>query len=291
MVNLFSIDTDRTGISIGKFLIKFSTIENIINEFIKIVIILFLMYLAIKIGNKIIDKFVKNQIKSKAMFSINDQKAKTIGGVLKSALKYMTYFVGAALIFSDIFKGVSVALVSVGGFAVGFGAQSLVKDVINGFFILFEDQYGVGDYVTIGNFSGIVETMGLRTTIIKDLNGDVHLIPNGSIVEVTNHSKGNIRFIVDIEISYKEDIDKAINIISKECKIFEKENEDIAEPIEVWGVSSLNAYSVTIRVAGRSKPLSQWKMERELRKKLKKAIDREGIEIPYPKTEVINKSE
>lgn len=290
-MNLFSINTDKTGISIGKFLIKFSTIENIINECIKIVIILFLMYLVIKVGNKIIDKFVKNQEESNKKFSMDDQKAKTIGGVLKSILKYMTYFIGAALIFSDVFKGVSVALASVGGFALGFGAQSLVKDVINGFFILFEDQYGVGDYITIGKFSGIVETIGIRTTVIKDLNGDVHLIPNGSIVEVTNHSKCNIRFIVDIEISYKEDIDKAINIISKECKIFEKQNEDIVEPIEVWGVTSLNAYSITIRVAGRSKPLSQWKMERELRKRLKEAIDREGIEIPYPKTEVINKNE
>jgi len=290
-MNLFSINTDKTGISIGKFLIKFSTIENIINECIKIVIILFLMYLVIKVGNKIIDKFVKNQEESNKKFSMDDQKAKTIGGVLKSILKYMTYFIGAALIFSDMFKGVSVALASVGGFALGFGAQSLVKDVINGFFILFEDQYGVGDYITIGKFSGIVETIGIRTTVIKDLNGDVHLIPNGSIVEVTNHSKCNIRFIVDIEISYKEDIDKAINIISKECKIFEKQNEDIVEPIEVWGVTSLNAYSITIRVAGRSKPLSQWKMERELRKRLKEAIDREGIEIPYPKTEVINKNE
>lgn len=290
-MNLFSINTDKTGISIGKFLIKFSTIENIINECIKIIIILFLMYLVIKLGNKIIDKFVKNQEESNKKFSMDDQKAKTIGGVLKSVLKYMTYFIGAALIFSDMFKGVSVALASVGGFALGFGAQSLVKDVINGFFILFEDQYGVGDYITIGKFSGIVETIGIRTTVIKDLNGDVHLIPNGSIVEVTNHSKSNIRFLVDIEISYKEDINKAINIISKECKVFEKENEDIVEPIEVWGVTSLNAYSITIRVAGKSKPLSQWKMERELRKRLKEAIDKAGIEIPYPKTEIINKNE
>lgn len=188
-----------------------------------------------------------------------------------------------------MFKGVSVALASVGGFAVGFGAQSLVKDVINGFFILFEDQYGVGDYVTIGKFSGIVETMGLRTTIIKDLNGDVHLIPNGSVTEVTNHSKGNIRFLVDVEIAYEEDINRAIDVITNECKIFEKENKDIKEPIEVWGVTSLNAYGITIRVAGRSKPLSQWKMERDLRKKLKEAIDKAGIEIPYPKTEIINK--
>ena len=259
-MDLFSINSDKAGISIGKFLLKFSTIENLVNEIIKIVIILFLMYLAIKLGNKIIDKFVQKQIKSNAKFSMDDQKAKTIGGVLKSVLKYMTYFIGAALIFSDMFSGVSVALASVGGFAVGFGAQSLVKDIINGFFILFEDQYGVGDYVTIGTFSGIVETIGIRTTVIKDLNGDVHLIPNGSIIEVTNHSKGNIRFLVDIEIAYEEDIDKTIAIITKECELFGKEHEeDIPEPIEVWGVTALNAYGVTIRVAGRTKPLSQWK--------------------------------
>ena len=278
------------SLDIGKGIsIDMSDIENIVNKGIRIVIIILLMYITIKIGNRLINKFVKKQIESNARFSMDNQKAKTIGEVLKSVLKYMTYFIGAALILSDAFNGISVAMASVGGFALGFGAQSLVKDIINGFFILFEDQYGVGDHVTIGTFSGIVETIGIRTTVIRDFSGDVHLIPNGTINQVTNHSRGNIRFIVDVDISYEEDIDNAINVITNVCNKYKNENENIVEPIEVLGVNSLNASSVTIRIIGKTKPLKQWEAERELRKRVKKVLDEEGIEIPYPKTQLVNK--
>ena len=287
---LFKVSLGDGSLDIGKGIsIDMSDIENIVNKGIRIVIIILLMYITIKIGNRLINKFVKKQIESNARFSMDNQKAKTIGEVLKSVLKYMTYFIGAALILSDAFNGISVAMASVGGFALGFGAQSLVKDIINGFFILFEDQYGVGDHVTIGTFSGIVETIGIRTTVIRDFSGDVHLIPNGTINQVTNHSRGNIRFIVDVDISYEEDIDNAINVITNVCNKYKNENENIVEPIEVLGVNSLNASSVTIRIIGKTKPLKQWEAERELRKRVKKVLDEEGIEIPYPKTKLVNK--
>ena len=287
---LLKLNFGDGSLDIGKGIsIDMSDIENIVNKGIRIVIIILLMYITIKIGNRLINKFVKKQIESNARFSMDNQKAKTIGEVLKSVLKYMTYFIGAALILSDAFNGISVAMASVGGFALGFGAQSLVKDIINGFFILFEDQYGVGDHVTIGTFSGIVETIGIRTTVIRDFSGDVHLIPNGTINQVTNHSRGNIRFIVDVDISYEEDIDNAINVITNVCNKYKNENENIVEPIEVLGVNSLNASSVTIRIIGKTKPLKQWEAERELRKRVKKVLDEEGIEIPYPKTQLVNK--
>ena len=287
---LFKVSLGDGSLDIGKGIsIDMSDIENIVNKGIRIVIIILLMYINIKIGNRLINKFVKNLNESNARFSMDNQKAKTIGEVLKSVLKYMTYFIGAALILSDAFNGISVAMASVGGFALGFGAQSLVKDIINGFFILFEDQYGVGDHVTIGTFSGIVETIGIRTTVIRDFSGDVHLIPNGTINQVTNHSRGNIRFIVDVDISYEEDIDNAINVITNVCNKYKNENENIVEPIEVLGVNSLNASSVTIRIIGKTKPLKQWEAERELRKRVKKVLDEEGIEIPYPKTQLVNK--
>ena len=288
---LFSFKTEATSLEFGIIEVSIADIEYLIGKGIKIILVLLLMYFTIKIGNRLINKFVDRQIKSNTKFSMDTQKALTIGEVLKSILKYMTYFIGAAILLSDFFKGVSVALASVGGFALGFGAQSLVKDIINGFFILFEDQYGVGDHVTIGTFTGIIETIGIRTTVIRDFTGDIHLIPNGSIVQVTNHSRGNIRFIVDIEIAYEDNIDNAIDVISNVCKSFEERNDEVTEPIEVLGVNSLNPSSVTIRVSGRSKPLKQWKMERELRKEIKLALDREGIEIPYPKTEFIQKEE
>ena len=115
------------------------------------------------------------------------------------------------------------------------------------------------------------------------------MIPNGTINQVTNHSRGNIRFIVDVDISYEEDIDNAINVITNVCNKYKNENENIVEPIEVLGVNSLNASSVTIRIIGKTKPLKQWEAERELRKRVKKVLDEEGIEIPYPKTQLVNK--
>lgn len=286
---LFKLNTDLTELDFGIIKIRVSDIEWVVGKAIKLLAILILMYVSIKVGNKLIEKFVQRQIKSNAKFSMDNQKAKTIGEVLKSILKYMTYFIGGALIISDYFSGVSIALASVGGVALGFGAQSLVKDIINGFFILFEDQYGVGDYITIDKFSGVVETIGIRTTAIRDVSGDLHLIPNGSITQVTNHSRGNIRFVVDVDISYESDIDKAIGVIQKVCKKFEKNNSEIVENVQVLGVSSLNDSSITIRSCGRSKPLSQWKMEMELRKLIKLELDNKGIEIPYPKTEIIQK--
>ena len=141
-----------------------STMEFILNKGIRLILLIVAMYLAIKIGDKLIDKFVKNQIESKLSFSMNRQKAITVGAILKSSLKYAVYISGAAIIIGSTFK-VSAAVLSAVGFVVGIGAQSLVKDLINGFFILFEDQYGVGDYVTIGVYSGIVENIGIRSTV------------------------------------------------------------------------------------------------------------------------------
>lgn len=263
-------------------------IEKIINQSINVVIIIFLMFITIKFGNSIIKKFVQRQIDSKLSFTMDQQKAMTIGEVLKSLLKYVVYFIGIGVMLSSLITNIPTGLVTAGGFAIGIGAQSLVKDLINGFFILFEDQFGVGDHVTIGRFTGIVETIGIRNTSIRDFTGDLHLLSNGTILEVTNHSRGNISFIVDVEIAYEENVEDALKVIERACRKFEESNEeDVMEPTEVLGVTVLGASGVTIRVLGKSKPLRQWAMERELRKEIKIALDNDGIEIPYPKTQII----
>lgn len=263
-----------------------STTEFVVNKFLSIALIITVMYFSIKVGERVIDKFVKNQISSKLSFSMNTQKAITVGTILKSSLKYAVYFSGGAVIIGSTFK-VSAAVLSAVGFVVGIGSQSLVKDLINGFFILFEDQYGVGDYVSIGKYSGIVENIGIRSTVLRDFSGDLHVIPNGAVLEVTNHSRGNMRFTVDVEIAYEEDIDKVISLIEETCGKFKEDYKDeVREDIDVLGVISLNSSGITIRVVGKSKPLSQWKMERELRREIKKALDEAEIEIPYPKTEI-----
>lgn len=284
--------TDLTSISkkIFYFFSKSIDLDAIVQKIISIIFISIIMYFSIRIGNKLIKKFVDRQVASKTSFSLEPQKALTIGEVLKSVLKYTVYIIGIGSMLYDILAKIPVALASAGGFAIGLGAQSLVKDLINGFFVLFEDQYGVGDHVTIGQFSGIVESIGIRTTVLRDFTGGLHLIPNGSVLEVTNHSRGDIRFIVDVQIAYEENIDAAIEVIKKTSTLFEEKHQDkLRSEIDVLGVLSLNASGVTIRVVGRSEPLSQWEMERELRKDIKIALDEAGIEIPYPKTAIINK--
>ena len=285
------VDVASISKSVIDFLTKRINLDAVVEKIISVIFISILMYFSIKIGNKLIKKFVDRQVASKKSFSLEPQKALTIGEVLKSVLKYTVYIIGIGSMLYDILAKIPVALASTGGFAIGLGTQSLVQDLINGFFVLFEDQYGVGDHVTIGQFSGIVESIGIRTTVLRDFTGDLHLIPNGSVLEVTNHSRGDIRFIVDVEIAYEENIDAAIEVIKKANTQFEEKYEDkLRGEIDVLGVLSLNASGVTIRVVGRAEPLSQWEMERELRKEIKVALDEAGIEIPYPKTAIVNKT-
>lgn len=267
-------------------IIKYVMKENtsfipIIIKGLEIIIIIIVMYLVIKLGNHLIKKFVEKQVQSNAMISLDTQRAKTLGEVLKSALKYSVYFIGITIIISMIFGEILFTFASVGGIAVGLGAQSIIKDLINGFFILFENQFGVGDHVTIGSFNGIVKSIGIRATVIVDFNGDIHSIPNGSITGVTNHSKNNIKFTVDVSISHEENIEKVIEIIEKTCNEFKDEHEEyISEPLEVSGIVSLGISNVTIRVSGKSVPLMQWKMENELRMAIKVELDKNKIEMP-----------
>lgn len=288
LANATSINDD---IVLGPIKIPGEVIDFLIKKGFSILIVIFLMFLSIRIGTRLINKFEKRQIENQnSRLAISPQKARTMGAVMHSILKYAVYFVGIAIILSNIFTGMSLTFASMGGLAIGFGAQSLVKDLINGFFILFEDQYGVGDYVTIGTFSGIIDSIGIRTTILKDLNGDLHLIPNGSITAVTNHSRNNMRFMVDVSIAYEEDIDHAIEVIDRACKNFQEEHKEyVPQPIEIWGVTKLGDSRVNIRVVGFSVPMEQWSMERALRKDIKETLDKEGIEIPYNKTEMIMK--
>lgn len=263
--------------------ISLESIKIIIDKIITIIVIIVLMYLSIKIGKHLIKKFVDRQIKSNAVLSLDTQRAKTLGEVLKSVLKYSVYFMGIAIIISKLFGGISITFASIGGIAVGLGAQSLIKDLINGFFILFENQFVVGDHVTIGNHNGIVKSIGIRTTVITDFTGDVHSIPNGSISGVTNHSRNYIRFIVDVHVPNDGNIKTIINVIEATCEEFKNKNEEyIDEPLEIKGITALELSSVTIRVVGKSKPLMQWKMENELRMAIKLELDKNKIYVLEP---------
>ena len=280
--------TGQSGINFFGITISAETIASVIFKIIMIVIIFILMMIAIRIVNKFIDRMVKNQIESNHKFSMDEKKAKTIGILLKSLVKYSVYFLGITSMLSIVFGAISWAFASVGGVAVGLGAQSFIKDMINGIFILFEEQYSVGDYVTIDNSKGIVKAIGLRTTELRDFNGDIYIVPNGSIQVIVNHSKGDMRVLVDIGIAYEADIELAISVINEVCSKYNQENPNITTPIEVLGVTALNDSNVNIRVIGETKPMKQWEAERELMKRIKLEFDKRGIEIPYNKVQVIN---
>ncbi|EGT3600926.1 mechanosensitive ion channel family protein [Clostridium perfringens] len=272
--SLLGINFEFDHIKLGKISISLSTIDFLLKKFITICVIVIFMILVIKIGSKLIDKAVQKQIDTNFKFSLDTRKANTLGTLLKSILMYSVYFIGITTILSIIFGNISWAFASVGGVAVGLGAQSFVKDVINGIFILFDNQYNVGDYVTIEGVSGIVEVIGLRTTELRDYDGSLHIIPNGMIRIVTNNCRGDMRVQIDIGISYSEDINKVINTINSVCYTYNKENNNITEPLKVWGVTDLTSSSVNLRICGKVKSMKLWETEVELRKRIKMTLDK-----------------
>lgn len=279
------IDLMNDGITIGRFTIGKDSIYNFGYKLFKIFIIIVFMVIAVKIGNSIIDRMVERQKKFK--FSLDDRKSQTLRVVLQSILRYSVYFIGIFAIAETMFGTVGLTLAGIGGVAVGFGSQSLVKDMINGFFILFEDQYSVGDIIKIDDKGGIVESIELRITKIRDFNGDLHTIPNGTITKVTNHSRGDLRIMVDVDISHNANLDKAIEVIGNICSKFNSENIDVVEGTEVLGVSALKDTGITIKIAGKTKPISQWALEMKLRKEIIDGLKESNIEMPFPAVKML----
>lgn len=266
----------------------FSTVLlwNILLKAVYGILVLLAASLVIKMGNKFIDRLIKDEAGKEI------RRKNTLMLLLKSILRYIVYFFTGVVILS-IF-GVPVASLIAGagvfGLAIGFGAQSLVKDVINGFFILFEDQFSVGDYVEAAGQEGIVEELGLRTTIIRNFAGQIHIIPNGEIGQITNYSDGKMRVLVDVGISYDENPSEAIDELNKLCEIIAKEKEDvlIEGPI-VLGVQELADSSVVLRILAKVKPMEQWAMGRYIKQRVKEYLDEIGIEIAYPHLVLLSK--
>ena len=206
-------------------------------------------------------------------------------GSLVTAVVWSVAFVVVLGLF-DISLAPLFAGAGVVGVALGFGAQSVVADFLSGFFMLFEDQYGVGDVVDVGDASGTVEKFSLRTTTLRDVNGTVWHIPNSEIRRVGNKSQIWSRAVLDIDVAYDTDIRRAEGIIQRVADELWRDPEftggDIIDPPEVWGVERLGADGVTIRLVVKTDPAEQWIVGRELRLRVKEALDEAGIEIPFP---------
>ncbi len=226
--------------------------------------------------------FLKQRKKKKVT-----QKAKTLLPVANTAIKIGAGFIGGIVILDQLGVDTTPILAGAGivGLAVGFGSQTLVKDLINGLFMLFEESVRVGDFVDLGKNSGIVEAIGLRTVRLRDLSGNVHVVPNSSIDAVTNMSKEFSRAVIDVGVAYREDVDEVIEVlkeIGEEMRNDAEYGKSILEPMEVFGLQSFDDSAVIIRVRLTTKPLKQWGIKREFNKRVKKKFDQLGIEIPFP---------
>jgi small conductance mechanosensitive channel len=256
---------------------------NILGKLTKIIFIFIIIKVLTKIVYVIIDKAVKR--KRNNIFYKDERKINTLVAVLKNIIKYVFYFIGLVMVLDmfDINTASILATAGIGGLAIGFGAQSLVKDIITGFFILFEDQFSVGDYVKIGEYEGIVEELGVRVTKIRAFSGELHIIPNSNIEIVTNRARGNMRALVVITVAYEENMEKVSRVLNEVCNEVKKDNENIVEGPNLIGLSNLGEYGMDFTIIAKTIPMEQWGVEREIRKKVKESFDRENIEIPYPK--------
>lgn len=279
---------DRILNFIDKFFKNSKGELNILGKGIKTIIIFIVIKLLIKITHKIIDRAMHS--KKKGIFYSDEKKLNTLSIVLKNIVKYIFYFIGLVMVLDmfNISTSSILATAGIGGLAIGFGAQSLVKDIITGFFILFEDQFSVGDYVKIGEYEGIVEELGVRVTKIRDFSGELHIIPNSNIGAVTNKTRGAMRALVKVSVAYEEDMDKVINILEQVCNEIRENNKNIVDGPTILGISNLGEYGIDFTIVAKTNPMDQWSVEREIRKKIKETFDRENIEIPYPKLIIYN---
>ncbi|MBM3700959.1 MAG: mechanosensitive ion channel family protein [Actinobacteria bacterium] len=256
------------------------------------ILIVFVAVVIIIIVISAISRRLRNIIEKK----ISDEKIEvrkksfTFNSVLSNLIIVLSVFIGLLVIADQL--GISILPIITGagvlGIILGFGAQSLIKDLINGSFMLFEQWYQVNDIITVGNVSGVVEKFSLRTTVIRDIEGVIHYIPNSEIKVLSNRTQEWARAVVDIGVHYREKTDRVIEVLNS---VFEELMKDkkykkmILEKPEILGdggVSELADSSVIFKIICKVKPPNQWTIARQLRKRIKDKFDVEGIEIPYP---------
>ena len=281
----------------------------IVPSLLKILLIVFIAYIANRLMRRAIKRFVTN-LQTDALTKLGalgrrapladtgpmdlaraSLRAETVAGVLRSIATFLIWAIAAVMILG-VFRinlGPLIASAGIAGVALGFGAQSLVKDFLSGLFMLLEDQYGVGDIVNLGEASGVVEGITLRSTRVRDVYGTVWHVPNGEIRRVGNMSQQWARSLVDVAVAYDTDIPFAISVIKRVADDLWRDPEwsdMILEEPDVWGVENLGPNEIVIRLVVKTVPSRQFQVNRQMRQRLKAEFDRVGIEIPFPQRQI-----
>lgn len=234
-----------------------------------------------KLAIRLLNRLTKHLAEEKDKLRINPRRSATMVRLVGNIIKYVIHFMMILMILGEL--GIPLAPVLAGagvlGLAVGFGAQSLVKDVITGFFIIFEDQFAVGDEVKIGVFQGTVQEIGLRVTRIRGWTGEEHIIPNGSITQVTNFSLHSALMVMDIAIGTQVDVDQAIRVIRETAEDVCASHENAVKPPAVLGMQALMPSEIVIRVVCECKPNTQQALARVLNAEIKRGMDAQGLQV------------
>src|SRR3989344_9546085 len=261
----------------------------VLDHGVKILAILLAVYIIRKFANIFIIKFVRKAVVGNNFSSkeAERQREDTLIQILSSSLRVLLWILGGLMVISELGVNIGPLLAGVGiaGIALGFGGQYLIRDLVTGIFIIFENQYRVGDVACFDETWGLVEGVTIRMTTLRDLDGVVHHVPHGEIKKVANLSKEFARVNLDIGISYASDLEHVIKIVNNVGKLLAddpKWKDSITKPPQFLRVNDFADSAIIIKILGETKPLKQWDVTGELRKRLKIAFDKEKIEIPFP---------
>lgn len=269
--------------------------KNFLNNWLNIIIIvaaLLVVIVIVKIITSRIRRLVKRKISDEKM--IIKKRTYTLTSVISNLIIVISTVAAMLVIADQIGISITPLLAGVGvvGIVIGFGAQSLIKDLINGTFILLEQWYQINDIITIGDASGIVEKFNLRTTVIRDIEGALHFIPNGEITRLSNLTHTWSRALVNVSVHYSENTDRVVEVLEgifNDLMEDKKYRDSILERPTILGdggVSELGDSAVVFTVICKVKPAEQWTIGKQLRKRIKDKFDLLGIEIPYPCTNI-----
>lgn len=263
---------------------------------IVLLLILVVTFLVYRFSKVFIEKIIRRALKSNGLsVSSKEKRAKTLVRIVSTGFNGLVIVVAGMIILSEIGLDIGPLLAAAGvaGVAIGFGAQYLIRDLLTGFFVIIENQYRVGDVVCIGETCGLVEDVTPRITVLRDLDGTAHHIPNGEITKASNLTKTFSRVNLNITVSYSSDIEKVIEVINKVGEELAEDpewKEVIEEPIKFLRVNDFTDSGMQIKMLGKTEPLKQWSVAGEFRKRLKIAFDKAKIEFALPHRIVYSKT-
>ena len=281
---------------LGEELLK-ATLNWLVSHGIRTVFILLAVFVALRLTRLIANRIVAAASDDDDTTTTEREKrAATLSQVINTVARIALLFVAGLMIARELGVDIAPLLAGAGvvGLAIGFGAQSLVKDFVSGFFLLIEDQVRVGDVVEMAGQKGQVERVTLRTTVLRDGAGTLHVVPNGQISTLSNFTYGWARATIDVKVSYREDPDRVFAILQRVASELRADPElgrHITADLEVLGVDAFSESALVIKALLKTEPLKQWVVEREFRRRLKRLFDEEGIEIPFPQRVVYHRVE